>query len=326
MNPNDGDGLGYTPLMYAIISPLSTRISIPRPCALGADLNQPTFARGRYWSPLRIALKCERWELAEQLIANRADPEKTTHAYASISHPLSLALLTKSPKNQKIRKMIIIKLLETSNPNIKVVSNPHRIGSLLSIVVRHRLQQETKLLLRACCVEVKSRDSSGLTPLSRALSPFSGSSEVADLLPRHGARILPKPVAETRLLNLVYQTPVALAIKTNLDYKKALAPLFQVLLNHCSSLSLENSDAVITAFLDGCPPWMVAVTKRTNRRVKDEYILHEMKEQFEIVEERPRKAKVGEMRNQFMHKGSNDAICMIHILHIFPTRRPPHAR
>ncbi|KAI1357997.1 ankyrin repeat-containing domain protein [Xylaria arbuscula] len=300
-NPNIGDRQGDTPLIYAITSPYSTEESISHLFTLGADFNQTTFVRGQYWSPLQIALKCERWELIEQLIDNGVHLEQTTPA--GMNHPLLLALLAKSPKKQRIRKRVISKLLAGADPNMEV-SGSLRIGSLLSILVRRKLRWETELLLRTGRVDVESKDSSGLTPLSQALSPSSGSSEIAALLLQHGARILQEPATEIlRPINHICQTPDARAVKETLDYNRTLAPLFQLLFNHCSSLSPEGRDAVMTAFLDGCPPWMVAVTRKMNqRRLTNKDVLNEMREQFEFIEERPRKAKAGKMENWYWHR------------------------
>ncbi|KAI0406315.1 hypothetical protein F4802DRAFT_558769 [Xylaria palmicola] len=95
-----------------------------------------------------------------------------------------------------------------------------------------------------------------------------------------------------------------MAVKETLDYNKALALLFKLLLNHHSSISPEDRDVVMKAFVNGCPPWMVAVTrKRTQHRLTNEDWWHELKEQFEFIKERPRKAKAGKMRNWYLHKG-----------------------
>ncbi|KAI1319104.1 ankyrin repeat-containing domain protein [Xylariaceae sp. FL0255] len=116
IDPNSGDGFWDTPLIYAITSPYTTENSIPHLLALGADLNQVTFVRGQCWSPLGIALKCRRWELAEQLLDNGADPEH------------------KGDSASSARKHMIPKLLAKVDLGIEV-SGFQKIGSLLFALV-----------------------------------------------------------------------------------------------------------------------------------------------------------------------------------------------
>ncbi|KAI3326543.1 ankyrin repeat-containing domain protein [Xylariaceae sp. AK1471] len=302
MDPNAGDRFGDTPLIYAITSPYATEKSIAHLSALGANLTKVTSVADRSWSPLAIAMKCERWELAEQLLHKGAVPKQTT--YAGLNHPLLLALLVKSSRNRRIRKRILPKLLAKVDPNMEV-SDSQRIGSLLSILVERKLRWETELLLRTGRVDVKSRDSSGRTPLERALSPSSGSTEIAALLLQHGARVPQEPITEIlRLTNIICQTPHAMIIKETLDYNKALAPLFQLLFNHCSSLTSKDQDAIIMNFVDGCPPLMKAMIRKMNpHKLTNQDVLNEMKEQFEFTEERPRKAKVDRIGNWYLHRG-----------------------
>ncbi|KAI1318792.1 ankyrin repeat-containing domain protein [Xylariaceae sp. FL0255] len=307
IDPNSGDGFWDTPLIYAITSPYATEKSIPHLIALGADVNQVTFVRGQCWSPLGIALKCGRWELAEQLLDNGADPEHKGDSASSQqqtrhlgnNHPLSLALLVKFPKNQRARRHMIPKLLAKVNLGTEVS------GSLLSTLVQRKLRWEIERLLRTGYVDVESRDLSGMTPLERALLPSSGSAEIAAVFLQHGARVPHDTLTEIlRLTRTICQTPHASVIKETLDCNKALAPLFQLLLDHCLSLKVDNRDEVMTSFVDGCPPRMVAMrNKMKGNRLTNEEVLANMKEEFEFVTRRPRKA-APEIQNWFVHPGA----------------------
>jgi hypothetical protein len=94
-----------------------------------------------------------------------------------------------------------------------------------------------------------------------------------------------------RLMNNIYRAQ-AIAIYDTVAYNKALAPLFQLLFNHCSSPSLGDRNGVTKAFLDGCPPWMVAVTKNKHpHKLTNRYLLGRMEEKLDLCERLPRKAK-----------------------------------
>ncbi|KAI1316615.1 ankyrin repeat-containing domain protein [Xylariaceae sp. FL0255] len=302
INPNSRDGSRDMPLIYAITSPYATEKSIPHLIALGADVNQVTSVQDQYWSPLGIALKCGRWELAEQLLDNGADPEPKDDP--ALSRLLLLALLVRSPKNQRARKRVVPKLLAKVNLGMEV-SGTKKIGSLLSALVQRKLRWEIKQLLRTGCVDIESRDSSGMTPLKRALSPSSGSAEIAAVLLQHGARVSQDTLTEIlRLTQIICQTPHAAVIKEVLDCNKALAPLFQLLLDHCLSLDVDDRDEVMTSFVDGCPPRMVAIrNEMKGNRLTNKEVLAKMKEDFEFVTRLPRKAAPG-IQNWFVHPGA----------------------
>ncbi|KAI3331260.1 ankyrin repeat-containing domain protein [Ustulina deusta] len=311
IDPNSEDRNGDTPLIYALTSPYTTERSISHLLALGAEANKPVFVSGKYWSPISIALKCQRWEFGKELLDNGADPKGTSglpslQPYATrseIVHPLLVALFVKSPRNQRTRKKIIPRLLDEVDLNMEVLT-PHGIGSLLSTLVYRKLGWETNLILSAGYVDVESRDHWGITPLERALSPSNGSLEVAAILLRHRARIPRRPVTEIlRLISSICQTPHATTIKETLDCNKVLAPIFQLLFNHCASVNPKDRDNVMVDFLAGCPTWMVGVTKNMNgQRLTNDIVLERMKGQFEIGKTRPRKAAPG-MQKWWMHKG-----------------------
>lgn len=169
---------------------------------------------------------------------------------------------------------------------------PYGIGSLLSTLVYRNLHWEIKLLLSAAHVDVETSDYSGLTPLGRALSPSAGSPEIAAVLLHHGARIPENAGAEIlRLVRNICQTPYATVVKDILNYNKMRGPIFQLLFNHYSSLNPEDRDKVVTEFLISCPAWMVDIIKQLNgQKLTSNIILDKMKDQFEIIAARPRKA------------------------------------
>ncbi|KAI0147308.1 ankyrin repeat-containing domain protein [Xylariaceae sp. FL1272] len=305
------DRNGDTPLVHAITSPHATRHSISHLFRLGADLNKGTLRRGQYWSPLSIAIQSQRWELAHELLNNGADSEGGSglasprqQKRAGICHPLLLALCIKSPKNQKLRKKVVHKLLESVDPDMEVFSGSLRMGSFLSIVVQRKLQWETEILLNTRRVDVESRDSSDRTPLERALPPSSGSLEIAALLLRHGARMPKEPTtAILQFINNICQQADAIAIHETLHYNKVLAPLFQLLWNHCSSYRSEDRDEVMTAFIAGSPRWMVdAMTQIEHDKLTNTYVLERLKEKFDLGPRLPRRAK-SEMIDWWKHRG-----------------------
>ncbi|KAI0388255.1 hypothetical protein F5Y17DRAFT_248985 [Xylariaceae sp. FL0594] len=155
-----------------------------------------------------------------------------------------------------------------------------------------KLRWETETLLKTGRVDVESRHSPGLTPLERALLPSSGSSEIAALLLRHGAALSEKPMEDILwLINNIYRAR-ATVIYAALSYKKALAPLLQLLLNYCSSTNSESREGFITAFMNGCSPWIVAVVaEMKQKRLTNSYLLYRFKEKFNVIPRFPRKVK-----------------------------------
>ncbi|KAI0977552.1 ankyrin repeat-containing domain protein [Xylaria arbuscula] len=311
LDPNGADRNGDTPLVYAITSPHMTKNSISRLFSLGADLNKGTFIRRQYWSPLSIAIQRQKWELAEQLLDNGADPEGESglaaprqQKRAGINHPFLLALCIKYPKKQKLRKRVVHKLLESVDPDMEVFSGSSRMGSFLSIVAQKKLQWETEILLNTGSVDVESRDSSGRTPLERALSPSSGSLEIAAFLLRHGARMPKELTTEIlQLINNICQKANAIIVYGTLTFNKTLAPLFQLLWNHCSSYRSEDRDEVMKAFIAGSPPWMVdAMTKMEHDKLTNTYVLERLKEKFDHGSKLPRRAKP-EMKDWWKQRG-----------------------
>ncbi|KAI1159505.1 ankyrin repeat-containing domain protein [Nemania serpens] len=189
MDPNSKDRNGDTPLIYALTSPRSTKESILRLLALGADPNKVTAARRQYWSPLSVCLNCERWDLAEVLLDHGADSRG-----ASITHPFTIALLVKYLKNKKAKRKLITRLLAGVDPNMEIPSSIER-ASLLSILVYRKLHWETKLLLGTGCI--------------------------ARLLLEHRARIPKRPIDDILYLtNNICQTPDPAVIKQTLDHNK----------------------------------------------------------------------------------------------------------
>ncbi|KAI1157279.1 ankyrin repeat-containing domain protein [Nemania serpens] len=297
MDPNSKDRNGDTPLIYALTSPRSTKESILRLLALGADPNKVTAARRQYWSPLSVCLKCERWDLAEVLLDHGADsrgasvlPSLGWGPRPEITHPFIIALLVKYPKNKKAKRKLITRLLAGVDPNMEIPSSIGR-ASLLSILVYRKLHWETKLLLGTGCVKIESGDEWGLTPLEHALSPSSGSLEIARLLLEHGARIPKRPIDDILYLtNNICQTPDPAVIKQTLDHNKVLGPLFQLLFNHCASIKSEDRDETMTEFLAGCPALMVNMAEDIGKyKLTNTTVLEKMKEQFEVVQNRPQR-------------------------------------
>ncbi|KAH9903867.1 hypothetical protein F4778DRAFT_102724 [Xylariomycetidae sp. FL2044] len=298
MNPNSRGNNGDTPLVYALTSPHTADESILHLLALGMDVNQFITSTGRRWSPLSIALKCERWSFAEKLLEHGAELKTirvSALPYANgihieTVHPLLPALFVKRTKNQRIRKRIIRTLMGEVDPNMEIPTH-YGVSPLLSNLVYWNLPWETELLLAKGRIDIERRDTSGLTALERALSPSSGSSEIAALLLQNGARIPRESVRDIlHLTSNICQTPDASIVKATLDQNKGLGPIFQVLYRHCSTAPSDRDQAT-TEFLAGCPTWMESVTKDMDeRKLTNVVVMKRMKGQFEFVRGRPRKS------------------------------------
>ncbi|KAI6080979.1 hypothetical protein F4821DRAFT_265375 [Hypoxylon rubiginosum] len=169
-------------------------------------------------------------------------------------------------------------------------------GGFLAVLLRR-----LKLLLKKRYVDVEGRDFRGITALDEALSPTSGSPEIAILLLQHGARV---PRGSSRnildLANSLCQTSHAVTLYNTLRRYRLLARIFQVLFDHCSAVALEDGDDVTRAFLADSPTLIVEMIKATSgHKLTNEKVLERMRDQFFTTKVRPRKA-ARSMRNWWM--------------------------
>ncbi|KAI1370752.1 ankyrin repeat-containing domain protein [Hypoxylon crocopeplum] len=310
MDVNFEDRDGNTPLVYAISSPYTAKDFIAHVVEMGADVNKTVVHNNQHLSPLAFALSCQRWDLAEVLLdcgadpsgTNETGPDSTLSAPNYVLRPLQIALLTKGPSDPWARKRIT-KLLDSGADLPAEVRIDGWEGPLLSKLVRSHLKWEVKLLLKKRYVDVEGRDFRGITALDEALSPTSGSPEIAILLLQHGARFLrgsAKNILD--LANSMCQTSNAVTLYNTLRSYRLLTRTFQMLLDHCSAVALEDSDEVTREFLANSPPLMVEMVKTiSGHKLTNEKVLERMRDQFCTTKVRPRKA-ARSMRNWWMDR------------------------
>ncbi|KAI6080819.1 ankyrin repeat-containing domain protein [Hypoxylon rubiginosum] len=311
MDINSEDRDGDTPLVYAILSPDTTKEFIAYLVQIGADVNKTAVHNGQRLSPLGFALRHEIWDLAEALLDCEADPSGTREvgpnstllAAHDVLRPLQIALLSKGQSDPCARKKIIVRLLDLRADLPAEVRIDGWEGPLLSKLVRSHLKWEVKLLLKGRYVDVEGRDFRGITALEEALSPTSGSPEIAILLLQHGARV-PRRSAQNilDLVDSLYQTSNAVTLYNTLRSYRLLACMFQVLFDHCSAVVPEDSDDVTREFLANSPPLMVDMIKaKSGHKLTNEKVLEQMRDQFYTTKVRPRKA-ARPMRNWWMDR------------------------
>ncbi|KAI2606641.1 hypothetical protein GGR54DRAFT_652324 [Hypoxylon sp. NC1633] len=233
MDINRMDVDGFTPLAHAIIFPWLSIDLIALLESLGADLDQMISAgyANESFSPLDYAISHSYWTSAALLLDHftHSPPreERTLdHDLNTIKLVLPLGPWSMAPE----RRLVLIKVLKYATRVTTEIMAP----IFCEHVQKYQNLEAVELLLAERRVDIELPGVGGLTPLDLALSPNSGSPEIAALLLQHGALISPRATKKIlKLANFVCKTDKSFKLHAILQRNHHLAPIFYLLWTHC---------------------------------------------------------------------------------------------